>query len=76
MKGINTMPKFFNHDDNSFMEASLDKISGAGAKIGALLNSKTIWFIKGITIVLFLLTFGLAFFVIAFVKHTVKGKKK
>jgi hypothetical protein len=70
------MPKLFNHDDNRFMEASLDKIAGAGAKIGSLLNDKTIWLIKGLVIVLSLMTFGLAFFVVAFVKHAVKGKKR
>lgn len=70
------MPKLFNHDDNRFIEASLDKISGAGEKIGSFLNAKTVWLIKGFVIVLSLMTFGLAFFVVAFVKHTVKGKKK
>ena len=70
------MGKLFNHADSSFVEKTLGKFSGVGENLGALINNSTLWLIKGIAIFLSIATFGLAFFLIAFVKHAVRGKKK
>lgn len=70
------MGKLFNQKDNNFLEGALVNFSKVGENLGSLVNNSTLWLIKGFAIVLSIATFGLAFFLVAFVRHAVKGKKR